>query len=115
MIGASGAESRGRAFGKDGVLPGPSKRIEQLGIRVYQLEQRIASPDHPDGKFLQTQLDRLHPALKSLRFSDFKSNGIQTKASAIPRFFSDHMPELAQRISLNMCIKVHMEIALSHT
>ena len=46
-----------------------SKAFEELESRVRVLETNVASPENPDVKFLQEQLERLDPAHRPMSFS----------------------------------------------
>ena len=46
-------------------------QFESLETRVYSLETQTTSPDNPDIKFLQAQLDRFDPAHKCVSICFF--------------------------------------------
>ena len=59
------------------------KEHENLEKRVFQLEANVASPDNPDMKLLQQQLDRLDPALRFLAILKVKCSNASARISSI--------------------------------
>lgn len=74
------------------------QQFEELETRVFKLESREISGENPDTHFLQQQLDRLDPAMCSLRLVGFSSSDVATSENSIQKFFADNLPQVANRI-----------------
>ena len=81
------------------------QQFEQLESRVHQLEINVASTDNPDMKFLQTQLDKLDPANKSVVIFPFKSNDGAERVRIIESIFASKFPGIAKNIVVEHVFK----------
>ena len=79
--------------------------FEKLGTRVFNLESNTASADNPDVKFLQTQLDRLDPANKTITMIGFKGEDVATRTRLIDEFLPTNFASLANRIDVEHVFK----------
>ena len=69
------------------------------------LESGDTTADNPDLKFLQSQLDRLDPARKSLSFIGFQSTDAIARTKVIEDFFKEHFASLQSRITIEHVMK----------
>jgi len=77
-----------------------TKQYEELESRVHVLETNVVSPENPDVKFLQDQLDRLDPANRSLSFRNFPGMDLDKRTKVIEDFFSSKLPSFASKIDI---------------
>ena len=77
-----------------------TKQYEELESRVHVLETNVVSPENPDVKLLQDQLDRLDPAHRSLSFRSFSGVDLEKRTKMIEDFFSSKLPSFASKIDI---------------
>ena len=85
-------------------------QFEELETRVHKLEMNVVSAANPDMSFLQSQLERLDPAHKSISLKSFKGEVAKDRESLIQKFFSDKLPDFASKISIEHVYKGPMNL-----
>ena len=69
-------------------------RFEELEDRINKLEQNVASPTNPDVKYLQVELDRLDPALRSISLLGFKGQDTKKRDDLINELLKENCPHV---------------------
>ena len=82
-----------------------SKQFEDLEVRVHNLEQNVGNESNPTVKYLQTQLDKLDPARKSLAFTKFKGEDPTKRSSEIRAFLDANLAAFSERVSIDHIFK----------
>ena len=76
-------------------------QFEELEGRISLLEQNVVSPQNPNVKFLQDQLDRLDPARKCLSFVGFRNEDAGAREVLIKAFFQEKLSDLNPKFSFD--------------